>query len=198
MEVSIYLEARARMLADPQWGSQLEWSETVGRPASADRMARELIFVIANSGMKAKVAAGIFRRVMSALEGGYDPSTVFGHAGKVAAMSSIWRDRAALFAELAALPDDQVIEWCGRRPWIGDITKYHAAKNFGVDVGKPDRWMERVAALTGEPVAALCSRLAKATGDRVATVDLVVWWAMSFKTLLIREGKLEFSNDHYE
>jgi len=193
MDVALYQAARARMLSDPQWAGQFEWSESVTRPANADSMARELIFVIANSGMKNTIARTIFRRVMQALEAGDDPATVFGHAGKCAAMAMIWRDRERLFHELSELSDIEIAEWSARLKFIGTITKWHAAKNLGADVAKPDRWLERVSALSNESVMQLCTRLAEATGDRVATVDLVIWWAMAYGVLVIKHGTLRLA-----
>jgi hypothetical protein len=39
------------------------------------------------------------------------------------------------------------LEYLGSLPWIGAITKYHAARNFGVDCVKPDIHLTRLAAL---------------------------------------------------
>lgn len=190
MDLALYQAARERMLSDPQWAGQIDWAESVTRPVDANAMARELIFVIANSGMKNTIARTIYRRVMDALEAGRDPAMAFGHAGKVAAMAMIWRERERLFRELAALGDTEIPDWCGALPFIGTITKWHASKNLGADVAKPDRWLERVAALSNETVAQLCTRLARAAGDRVATVDLVIWWAMAHGVLVIDSGAL--------
>ncbi len=190
MDLALYQAARTHMLSDPQWAGQFDWAESVTRPIDAEAMARELIFVIANSGMKNTVARTIYQRVMGALEAGQDPSSAFGHAGKAAAMAMIWRERERLFHELATLTDADIADWCGRLPFIGAITRWHASKNLGADVAKPDRWLERVATLSNETVTQLCTRLAQATGDRVATVDLVIWWAMAHGVLVIEGGTL--------
>lgn len=162
----------------PHWADQIEWSQRVKRPERPDDMAEELIFVICNSGMQHRVARLIFNRVMDAI---YSRSpvypTAFRHPGKSAAIEKIWRERETLFVQLLALSDAEIVEWCGSLPWIGGITKYHAAKNLGADVAKPDRWLERIARDSGETVAALCQRLATTSGDRIATVDLVLWCA---------------------
>lgn len=191
MELALYKLARSQMECDPEWAPQIVWAETVTRPVSADAMARELIFVIANSGMKFPTARLIFRRVMEALEDGQDPFTVFKHPGKSSAMAWIWKERARLFQELPALTDAELPDWCGKLPHIGKITRWHGAKNLGANVAKPDRWLERVAAITTETVDGLCARLSHESGDRIATVDLVVWWAMVSRTLIIdQDGKL--------
>jgi len=171
-----YAELSRRMRADPDWSNGYAWAQGLRRPADAETMAGEIIWVMCNSGMKESVARLIHGRVREALLAGNSASSAFGHKGKAAAMDAIWRDRARLFAECAALADAELVEWCGRLPWIGGITKYHAAKNLGADVAKPDRWLERLATRAGTDVDALCARLAHASGDRIATVDLVLWW----------------------
>lgn len=163
----------------PRWAEQITWAQNVKRPASPEDMASELIFVICNSGMKHTVARQIFDRVMNNalwIDKPVYPAT-FKHVGKSAAIEKIWHERERLFAELLTLTDAQMIEWCSNIPWIGGITKYHAAKNLGADVAKPDRWLERIARGNHETVDSLCCRLARDTGDRIATVDLVLWAA---------------------
>ena len=60
-------------------------------------------------------------------------------------------------------------------PWIGGITKYHLAKNLGFDCCKPDRHLVRISKEYNTSPEELCKRISEATGDRVATVDLVIW-----------------------
>lgn len=67
MELTLYQATRERMLADPKWRADFCWAESVFRPESQDVMARELIWIIANSGMKNTVARGNFNRVIGAM-----------------------------------------------------------------------------------------------------------------------------------
>lgn len=157
------------------FGRDLEWSEGVAPPTDPDEFAREAIFVICNSGMRFTVAEGIFYRVEQALANGQSASTVFGHKGKCAAIDTIWRDRGRLMAEYLAAPDK--LDFCESLPWIGGITKYHLAKNFGADVAKPDVHLQRLADAEGCTAQELCDRLAVETGYRAATVDVVLWRA---------------------
>lgn len=176
LTVELYEATRRRLTEEKRWSDAVSWQESVQRPATAEAMASELVWVITNSGMHNRVARTIFDRIWPALQAG-EPlyPAVFGHRGKALAMENIWDNRATLFEQMKPLPDDRLVEWCEGLPWIGAITKYHAAKNLGADVAKPDRWLDRLARSNGETVAGLCKRLADATGDRVATVDLVLW-----------------------
>jgi hypothetical protein len=162
-----------RRQVDDAFPRDIVWSQTVTAPASADDLASEAIFVICNSGMRATVARPIYEKVMAALQRGEGTITVFKHPHKAKSIDTIWTTREALLASFLAATDR--LAWCDALPHIGGITKFHLAKNLGVDCAKPDRWLVRVAQCGGETVDALCQRLAHASGDRVATVDYVIW-----------------------
>lgn len=176
------IERLARALPSADSGFEIntaiEWQQTVQAPADSDIFAREAIFVICNSGMKHTVARRIHDRVIAALSDGASASTVFGHKGKAAAIDTIWRHRADLFARFLLVDGDYAkLDFLGALPWIGGITKFHLAKNFGVDVAKPDVHLGRLAVAEGSTVHDMCARLARETGYRVATVDLILWFA---------------------
>jgi hypothetical protein len=99
----------------------------------------------------------------------------FGHPGKSAAIDTVWRGRAALLADYLASADK--LAWIAALPWIGGITKYHVAKNFGLDVVKPDVHLARLAKRYGTDPQSLCERIAAESGYRVATVDTLLWRA---------------------
>jgi hypothetical protein len=179
--LAVYQQLRAGVI-EAGFGEEVEWAQTVTAPTNPEALWREYAWVVINSGMRNQVAQGIWERVRPAVENGGSASEVFGHKGKTAAIDEGWRRRAQRFSTFNTLlavqaPVDDVLAWCERLPWIGGITKWHLAKNLGVDCAKPDRWLERVAAAAGEPVPDLCARLAEESGDRIATVDLVVWRA---------------------
>jgi len=167
----------------------IEWSENVKPPTNADDFATETIFVICNSGMKHTIAVKIFRKIVDALEAGQSASTVFGHVGKSAAIDYIWRDRDRLFAEFNAAADK--LAYCHSIPWIGGITRFHLAKNFGVDCAKPDVHLQRLAALGDESVDQLCARLARDSGYRIATVDVLLWRASATGLIDSHTGQLK-------
>lgn len=168
--------------------ADIEWSENIKAPDNADDFALEIIFVICNSGMQNRVARKIFDRILEALRVGRPVGEVFGHKGKVSAINHIWANRVDLLAQFHRAADK--LEWCGELPWVGNITKYHAAKNLGADVAKPDVHLQRLADLEGTPVADLCRRLADESGYRVATVDLILWRACAEKIMDSHTGLL--------
>lgn len=151
------------------------WSETNRKIARGehDRFFSEYCFVVVNSGMKAQVARRIYEKVMPIVTNGGSASVVFHHEGKARAIDDVWKRREAELTRYLAAEDK--LACCRSLPWIGDITKYHLAKNLGEDIAKPDRHLVRIAGAEGPH--ALCARLAKASGDRICTVDVVIWRA---------------------
>ena len=117
------------------YGGRITWSENVTPPKTARWFAREAIYVICNSGMRNSVARITFERCMRALEAKISVATVFRHPGKAVAIDTIWKIRNKLFAHYRAAADP--VAFLETLPWIGPITKFHLAKNFGADFAKP-------------------------------------------------------------
>ncbi len=166
----------------------IDWAEALCLPADPDEFAREIIFVICNSGMKNTVARRIYEKCCAALTVGASATQVFGHKGKAVAIDTVWRDRVHLLEAFLSAPDR--LAYCETLPWIGGITKYHLAKNFGVDCAKPDVHLQRLADRAGVTPQQLCEALAKETGYRVATIDTILWRACANGILNSRTGAI--------
>jgi hypothetical protein len=180
---------RIRALLGEQAEEDIAWAQACKPPDSADAFALEVIFVICNSGMKNTVARCIFERVRKALLADRSASEAFGHKGKAAAIDYIWRHQERLCFEYAYADDK--LAFAESLPWIGGITKYHVAKNFGADVAKPDVHLQRLADRDGCTVQALCERLASELGLRVAAIDTVLWRACASGILNSRTGEIQ-------
>ncbi|WP_290906324.1 hypothetical protein [Aquabacterium sp.] len=180
---------RIRAALGRQAEDDINWAESIEPPDNAEHFAAEAIFVICNSGMKNTVAHRIFERCCEAVVHGTPVLEVFGHAGKAAAIELIWRDRDQLLKGYLAAGDQ--LAFLEGLPWIGGITKYHLAKNFGAQVAKPDVHLQRLADREGTTPQALCERLAGETGYRVATVDTLLWRACAEGVLNSRTGVIK-------
>lgn len=166
----------------------IAWAENLVPPETAEAFAREAIFVICNSGMRFTVAQQIFDRCCLALQKGQAIADVFRHPGKSAAIQRIWSERAALFA--AYRQADDKLAFIADLPWIGGITKFHLAKNFGLDVVKPDVHLVRLAAVYGISPHELCAALSRETGYRVATIDTLLWRACAIGLIDSQTGRV--------
>lgn len=149
-------------------------------PTDATDFGLRVSYVILNGGMKWTVAQDIWDRMKPSLIEFGEVGTTFGHLGKKKSIDRVMESRAVYFAEFQKTWEEgreQVIEFCETLPHIGVITKFHLAKNLGVDCAKPDVWLERVARKSRESVQELCARLSEESGERVAVVDFVIWKA---------------------
>lgn len=139
--------------------------------ADAFKLFSEFAFVVINSGMKNQIAQKIYVRFV---ENGFDPS-VIGHLGKRKAIETAIKEHRRWFDTLKQM--NNKVDYLETLPWIGPITKFHLARNLGIDCAKPDRHLVRLALLFGYKgnVAEMCDYLAKEFGMRVGTVDLILW-----------------------
>lgn len=178
------------LLENTPWlHADVEWSESCGPPDSPEDFALEAIFVICNSGMKNTVARRIYEKVKPMIESGGSARNVFGHQGKADAIDVIWIRREELLTAYMLAGDK--VAFCETLPWIGAITKYHLAKNFGAQVAKPDVHLRRLADLHGCTAQALCERLAADSDYKVSTVDLLLWRACAEGIINSKTGEIQ-------
>lgn len=180
--------SRIRTALGDQAEQDIAWAERCAAPDTAYRFALEAIFVICNSGMKNTVALRIFNDVTTALSMGGRAEDAFGHPGKAAAIQHIYDNRHQLHA--AYLAADDKVTFCETLPWIGPITKFHLAKNFGAPVAKPDVHLQRLADREGCTPQALCERLSSEVGLGVNAIDTVLWRACANGILNSRTGAI--------
>lgn len=124
--------------------------------------------------MREQVARGIYDKVIGAIAERRPVGEVFRNRLKVVAIEKMRRDYRGVFSAFKAAADP--LEFLGL-PFIGKVTKYHLARNLGMDFAKPDRHLTRIAAKYNTNVHELCRALSLESGDRIGTVDVVLWRA---------------------
>lgn len=187
MRVETYLLLK-HLITDAGFGDDITWAENIRECRSADDFAREHCFVVCNSGMRARTACGIFEKVMGALSRGRPLSEVFRHEHKCYSIQYVYDRRHELFARFKEIQGDEwKLAFLRTLPHIGDITKYHLGKNLALQVCKPDRHLVRIAALYDQSPEQLCRALSKASGDKITTVDSVIWRAASEQIIRFRD-----------
>ena len=174
MDPSKYLDLKQAII-DRGYSGEIDWAETLKPCQDPQSFCLEYIWVICNSGMKNKTAEIIFERIKKAIADKVDISDVFGHNGKVGAIKKMILDHKEVFQRY--LESENKLEFCDALPWIGEITKYHLAKNLGENFIKPDRHLVRIAENYNTDAFKLCEKLSEVTGDRLHTVDVVLWRA---------------------
>ena len=121
-------------------------------------MVERIIYAQMGSGWRELYVKKYLPKVMAALRSDTRVREVFKNKKKADAIEDVWGRRDRLFANLQEIPtsfdapcyeitpdDDRVVEWCGKLPFLGPITKYLPARDFGANVPKPDLWMGRFA-----------------------------------------------------
>lgn len=184
----ISLEILIERIGSAGFGDDVEWAENLTPPLNAHEFAREVIFVICNSGMRFTTARTIYDKVMAAIEQNRPVARVFGHAGKGEAIERVWRERDFLYSSYMMAGDK--LAYLETLPWIGEITKYHLAKNFGLQYAKPDVHLQRLGNAFDMTPQALCEKLAAQWKLKVATVDTLLWRAAALGILNTATGTI--------
>jgi hypothetical protein len=189
--VDAYVSAREEVISRG-FAFEIDWHYLLDLNELTEmHFLRESAWVILNSGMREAVIRRKFLSLSSAFCHWKSASAIvrsrevcrrralaiFGHARKIEAI-------IAVAAEVESRGFDRVregiltqgVDYLRTFSYIGSVTKFHLAKNLGMDVVKPDRHLMRVAERLGmESPVELCWLLARETGDRVGIVDVVIW-----------------------
>jgi len=165
---------------------------------NAQEFAEECIYVILAGGFRQKIAKKKFGEIMSFINGGGEVLEknllkIFGNVNKIRAIVKIWNNKENFrdgFYKLKT--ENEKLDYLGKLPHIGEVTKNHLARNLGINMVKYDVWIQRLAiALSkadlqagfplSEEVKALCDKMfaqvEKATGLNKGYIDVVLWKA---------------------
>lgn len=154
---------------------EIDWSENLQPCSDSEVFCQEYIWVVLNSGMKNQIARKIYERIKTALSQSRPISSVFKHKGKAEAILNMTLVKDELFTMYQGAEDKLI--FLESLSYIGEVTKYHLAKNLGVDTAKPDRHLVRIAKQFNMTCFELCEKLSKEMGLRIATIDVVLWRA---------------------
>lgn len=174
MNKETFLELREKVIA-AGYGDEIVWQESLKPCDNAREFFGQYMWVVISAGMKNQIARLIETRIHNAWDNGQPTTSAFGHKGKVKAINHVLIERERIFNEYQN--SNEKIEYLASLPWIGDITKWHLAKNLGFDTAKPDRHLVRIAEGLKTTPLELCRKLAEVTGYRIATIDLIIWRA---------------------
>lgn len=169
-----FLALRQKVI-DAGYGDEIVWAESCQIVDSPEAFLREYIWVVISSGIKNQVAGIIYRRVIKAMDYGAPLIEAFKHKGKVEAINQVIKQIQGIYQEWKQ--SKYSIDYLASLPFIGNITKYHLARNLGLDCVKPDRHLVRISQNYCTTPNELCKKLSWATGYRIGTVDVILWRA---------------------
>lgn len=127
------------------------------------------VYVVLNSGMKNQIAEKIMEKFYKSKD-----LQDIGHPEKRKAIEKARDEYVTWFADLKTAEDK--ISYLETLPWIGPITKYHLARNLGLDFCKPDRHLSRVSTEFGfKDPHEMCRFISEKLNIKIGTVDLIIW-----------------------
>ena len=205
--VEWYLLAKQSVL-NRGFGAEIEWQDSlVVDELSEPTFLRESAWVVLSSGMRESVVRKKFPQISAAFFEWRSAKDIversrscqrkalrcFGHEAKIKAISKI---AESVFQQgFDAIRTGILIdgtEYLVQFPYIGPATKYHLAKNIGLQAVKPDRHLLRIANKAGyNSPYSLCAEISTAVGDKISVVDLVIWRY----AVLNKDYLLAFSSD---
>lgn len=166
-----YQNAHNRVVA-AGYQSEINWCRdmTTLEACTPESFFEQYVWCVLNAGMKEQVARKIYARYFETQN-----LETIGHLGKRAAIAEGVVEYSHWFSELKKNPDK--IEYLQSLPWIGPITKYHLARNIGIDCVKPDRHLLRLAEYYGfDSPLAMCEEIQRFVPyERLGTIDVILW-----------------------
>lgn len=188
-----------------------------------EEFAYETFYVICVAGFKQDYAKKMCQNVINLIEkqnGNItidDLSTVYGNKLKVKAIFDVWENRRKYCEYFyACKTNEDKLSFLGSLPFVGNITKYHLARNLGMNFVKYDIWIQRLGVgLYGDE--SLCDKVNNSrllpeikkacdimfnhiheeTGEMVGFIDVVLWRSCQ-KGLIKINGKKVFLNKEFE
>ena len=152
---------------------EIEWCSNIPEIEKIDKwyFFREYVWVVINSGMKNSVAKEIFNRFWN---NGHFNFDAIGHPHKKESIKKVYNRLDRYFYHL--IKSKNRLKYLESLPHIGMITKYHLARNLGLNYAKPDRHLVRITSLLKfNNVQKFCGKISNLSGDKIGLVDLVFW-----------------------
>jgi hypothetical protein len=186
-----YLQAKSWIYSSP-FVRELEWQSSVRSvDVTETEFLKQYAWVVLNSGFREAVVRRHFSyislcfcdwesatAIVQNAQACVDCATaVFGNTRKLRALIETARTiESEGFEAFRQRIEVDGVSGLERLPYIGTVTKFHLAKNLGLDVAKPDRHLVRVADRFGyNDVQKMCRDIFDLCGDKIAVADLVLW-----------------------
>ncbi len=195
-----------RAVVEAGYLSEIAWQESVSFDfVTEPEFLREYAWVVLNCGMRESIVRKKFGKLSLCFWRWESASLItttaetcrrlalgiFNHGPKIDAILSV----SHLIANVGFGPfrhgfGENPLAALERLPYIGQVTKYHLAKNLGMEVAKPDRHLSRIAKAFGfQSPQDLCARISGETGVRIPVVDLVLWRFATLKKTYLTDLK---------
>ena len=184
-----------------------------------DEFAEEVFYVICVAGFKQETAKKICKRITEYIKQNQNPTfeeviKLYGNINKVRAIIKVWNNRHQLQKDFYSLSTpEEKLNFLSNLPHIGNITKFHIARNLGINFVKYDIWIQRLGvALYGNleyaekvsnsklnpEIKAMCDKmfsdLEAKINEKTGYIDVVLWKSCQQGLFIIERDKV-FLND---
>lgn len=210
---------------DSDKSSFAEIHERLYRPKifTPDEFAEEIFYVICVAGFKQTTAKKMCNKVMDYIKQNPKPNfddliKIYGNVNKVNAIIKVWNNRVELHDEFYKLSTpEEKLDFLSKLPHIGNITKYHIARNLGINFVKYDIWIQRLGvALYGNleyaekvsnsklnpEIKNMCDKmfsdLEAKINEKTGYIDVVLWKACQQGLFVIDKDKVFFDNNKFK
>jgi hypothetical protein len=172
-DASRFYEFAKRIVIDEGYEEEINYVRTLlARPLSeitTDFFFRQYVFVVLCSYWKEQYARKEWDRFFAT--GNLE---VISNRRKRAAVAKGIDQADGWLRDLKVSEDP--IEFLDTLPMIGEVTKYHLARNIGIDCVKPDRHLIRVAEfLNFKTPLDLCITIREEVNEPLGVIDVVIW-----------------------
>lgn len=176
--LKLFDKAKEYVMDDSYYSKEVEYvRHRTFETQTAESFFIEYVFVVLSTGMKNQVVEKIMHRYFANGPSGETNIKAINHKGKHKAIKEAEMHYKEWWGELSRIvPVNERLEFLDSLPFVGPITKFHLARNLGIDVAKPDRHMKRLADKIGyKDVQNMCGTIANARDERVGVVDVILW-----------------------
>ena len=170
----LFYESALNYIMNSEFKNEMEIQDNlVFDRITPEQFMSEFAFVVLSAGMKNQVVVGMMKKLV---DSDWNPD-VINHDLKRKAIIEGINNYPKWFAELKSkITDREKVEYLETLPFIGKITKYHLAKNIGIDCVKPDRHLVLLAKeFKYENPRFMCEFLSKQFNQKLRVIDVVLW-----------------------
>lgn len=200
-----YLQVRMGMLgldSDRRTFREIHEMLNTNTILSPVEFAYECFYVICVAGFKQDYAKAICDKIIDFVNKNEkftmeDMLTIYKNKAKIKAIKDVWDNRLSYsYTFYSCKTIEEKVEFLGTLPHIGNITKYHLARNLGLNFVKYDIWIQRLGvALYGTEdfvdkvnntkllpqIKFFCdimfNKIQEETSEKVGFIDVVLWRA---------------------
>ncbi|NHJ25977.1 MAG: hypothetical protein EAX89_15475 [Candidatus Lokiarchaeota archaeon] len=170
MKIHDFYQKAKQFIISKGFENDIKWVESLNiKKTTALQFRNEYIWCVLNAGMREQVARKIYNNFLI----DFDLSKIR-HGSKRVAIEKALKYYEGWFKEVLAAINPFV--FLKTLSWIGDINKFHLARNIGIDCVKPDRHLSRMAEKFGfnDPLE-MCKEIQKITNEKLGVIDIVLW-----------------------